>query len=255
MAQTILARGYYRVSKRQYKTTIDTSFSNRITQSGESFCRENFFTDSGTSPTTLMSRYDYTPYINMPDLQLEAISLPYAVQQSQSPEFERDERGFLRFPSYEEYQLSMFFVLPYRDRTLKDSISFLDASTLRQIVKQSESTCVHVKIPQMECKWIDTTGSSLQELAISELFNKNAELDSIIGDIPSKLSQTTHDSEIIADYVMVAKQECDHHKDEPILFCVDRPYLIFVYHHVFETVLFIGTVHDPNAPCDGPTSK
>lgn len=195
------------------------------------FFRENFDTGSGNSLTKMMAKTEEVLYINLRELQLEAISLPYAGGDA-----------------------SMFFVLPYQNQTLDNVVSSLNGTYLQQIVKHSKSKYVNFKIPQMKYKWTNKIKDQLVELGVKELFSENAKLNNMVKNMLLKVSDVTHAAEIEvnergteASAVSVIEFEYYSGKNypKPVNFHVNRPFLFAIHHQKTNTVLFMGAVHNP----------
>lgn len=189
---------------------------------------------SGSTKTEVkfMPKVDDIPYINIPSLQVEAVELRYSGNDA-----------------------SMFFVLPYENQTLDTVVSSLSGDILKEIVKKSRSTYVSLKIPQIKYKWSDNLNEPLKALGVKEVFGTKAKLSNI-ANIALRVSEVSHAAEIEVNekgteasavtIVKMVPMSAPYHPNPPIPVHVDRPFLMFIYHHKTETVLFIGTVQNPN---------
>lgn len=181
----------------------------------------------------MMHNRKYVPYVNLSEVKLEAISL-----------------------KYKGGDVSMFFVLPYANQTLDNLISTLTADILKQVINKSQSTYVDYKIPRMKFKWCQDINTRLQQLGIKEIFSDSANLNNMVVESANLIvTKITHATEIEIDEkgteasavtaVQICKRSLQIYPD-PINFHVNRPFLLFIYHHETQSIIFFAAVNNPN---------
>lgn len=189
----------------------------------------------------MMTQNAYLPYINIDDLQAEAIGLPY-------------EGG----------EIYIFFILPHRKQTLNNVTVQLKSDHIQRIVQQSQNTNVNVKTPRIKMyTWSHDISDTLREVGVEEIFTENAKLHNMVkqndSKVPASVSKILHTAEFEiheqgtgavafeATSINADRDDQPSESSEPVLFHANRPFLLFVYHRPSETILFVGTVQNPNA--------
>ncbi|XP_065215760.1 leukocyte elastase inhibitor-like [Planococcus citri] len=208
-----------------FKATWDEQFHKGATKD------ENFYTGSDNTLVKMMHFEKEIPYVDLPDLHLEAVRL-----------------------KYEGNDVSMIVILPKPEKTLGDLISSLRVEDLQQIVDHRGFANVDLKLPRMRFKWESDMNNYLVQLGLKKVFSDQCELNNMVSDPSLKISNVTHAAEIEVDengteasavtavrYMLM----CYREPEKPKQFHVNRPFLFYIYHQKTKTILFLGAVHNP----------
>lgn len=194
---------------------------------------EKFNTGVKEIEIPMMTHKKDVPYSNNPSLQYEAINLKYYGN-----------------------ELSMFFVLPYANQTLKNLTQHLTSDQLRNLINETteDSMNVHYKIPQFKFKSQRKINDYLSALGLKSLF-EHAKLTNMITNVDVKVSEVVHAAEIeihekgtIATAVTTLSfvpLSLPVPLSETIPFYLNRPFMFFIYHFDTKTILFSGLIYKP----------
>ncbi|XP_065215767.1 antichymotrypsin-2-like [Planococcus citri] len=193
---------------------------------------EKFNTGAKQTTVKMMHSKEYVPYMNIEQLGIEAISLPY-----------------------KNNEFSMAVFLPYENKSVNVFVDGLNTEIQQLITREfsSKRNFVEYKIPRFKFDWKRNINALVMKSGIKKIF-KNAELHEMIENSEYlKVSEISHAAEIQVDEsgtmasaisygveVLMAK-----HDPEPIKFYVDRPFAFWIYHHKSGIVLFTGIVQNP----------
>lgn len=181
----------------------------------------------------MMTHKKDVPYSNNPSLQYEAINLKYYGN-----------------------ELSMFFVLPYANQTLKNLTQHLTADQLRSLINETteDNMNVHYKIPQIKFKSQRKINDYLSSLGLKSLF-EHPTLTNMMTNMDIKVSEVMHAAEIevqekgtIATAVTTLSfvpLSLPVPLSETIPFFLNRPFMFFIYHFDTKTILLNGLVYKP----------
>lgn len=179
-----------------------------------------------------MSKIISTPYANIPSLGVEAVNLKFADQ-----------------------AYCMFVVMPYENRSLSEILSNLTADDIRTIVNETSTNHkVDLKFPGTAFKWSQSIKDELGQLGLSKVFSDGADLGNMLERSELKVDQISHSTDIkinedgteasaVTPIVMVLRMGV---KEKDASFHVNRPFFFFIYHRKINTVLFFGSVYNPN---------
>ncbi|XP_065219771.1 uncharacterized protein LOC135845235 [Planococcus citri] len=208
-----------------FKATWNNQFKKNATS------EENFDTGSEKVLVKMMQFEKEVPYIDLPNLHLEAVSL-----------------------DYKGNDVSMIVILPKPEKTINDIVSSLRVEDLQLIADQSTSTNIDLKLPRMKFSWKSNINDYLVQLGLEKAFTDECQLTNMVTGIPVNISRVTHAAEIEVDEdgteataatVFEITMRCCIDPDTPIPFHVNRPFIFYIYHRKTNTVLFLGTVHNP----------
>lgn len=154
---------------------------------------------------------------------------------------------------FQQKTLSITFILPNPDTSIRSIESSLDFDEIAKSVDQSPILATTLTLPRFEIH--PTKALSLREI-LGEMGMKDA-FDSKKADFfrltasekPIALQDLIHKARIIVDEnadLGVVAPKSDFAQGQP--FTLDRPFLFFVHHKVNRTILFAGRVMNPQAP-------
>ncbi|XP_065215763.1 leukocyte elastase inhibitor C-like [Planococcus citri] len=208
-----------------FKATWNNQFSKHSTSD------ENFYTGSENVLVKMMHFEKEVPYIDLPNLHLEAVCL-----------------------DYKGNDVSMIVILPKPEKTLNDVVSSLRVDDLQLIADQSTSTNIDLKLPRMKFSWKSSINDYLVQLGLEKAFSNQCQLTNMVSGIPVNISRVTHAAEIEVDEdgteasaatVIEIMLCCYIEPVTPKPFHVNRPFLFYIYHQKTRSILFFGTVHNP----------
>ncbi|XP_065223903.1 leukocyte elastase inhibitor-like [Planococcus citri] len=201
--------------------------------------RETFYTGKRNFTVKMMNSVVSAPYANISSLGVEVVKLRFI-----------------------DKACSMFVVLPYENQPLETLLlRNLTSDKINTIVdeinKLDEDFDVVLKLPKTAFKWSKSVKNQLIQLGLdAETFEspdlsdmieeKNTtrmiEIDDISHSTDIKINEDGSDTNAVS----IVSCEWRMYNYESVIFHVNRPFFFFIYNRNVKTVLFFGTVFDPN---------
>ncbi|XP_065204224.1 leukocyte elastase inhibitor-like [Planococcus citri] len=215
-----------------FKSAWQNKFNRDLTKA------ETFQTDKGNITVQMMHRSFMTGYFDVPSLGVKFVDL-----------------GFI------DDAFSMFVGLPDENQSLKNVLPKLTSDQINAIIAKSDK-CIDVKVdlklPKTAFKWYQSVKNELIKLGLKKEIWESPDLSNMIDQSNIKISDIGHatDIKINEDYTEASAVSivrmvriCGHLRDKPIIirFHVNRPFFFFIYNRNINTIMFFGTVFDPNS--------
>ncbi|XP_065219526.1 leukocyte elastase inhibitor-like [Planococcus citri] len=193
--------------------------------------QETFETGTGDHESiNMMHKTDTVPYYYNQEYHFESVAIPY-----------------------KQSEYLMYVILPQEGQTLKNLSDIFTYQQIQQIINESTSTVVDIKVPQIKIKTSDKIKQILQQLGLNQLF-ETPDLSNMIDQSNLKLSQVSYSLEIQVDEqgtdvcAGTAQQYKVHDQqvqfvDAQKQFYLQKPFMFFVYHPATKCVLFYGNVY------------
>lgn len=189
--------------------------------------------NGNTSIAHLMHRTLEMPYANITDLGVQAGEIVFG-----------------------DNTYSLFLVLPRKKKlTLSGFIGSITTDTIRTIISETANRTeyVDVLLPRFTIKWSEMVTPQVKNLGLKEMFTEQGNFRNMIDGINCKVDHVAHST-----YINIMEHGTESNATKPLahrpglvymereFFHLDKPFFFFIYHRVTKTVLYYGTVHDPN---------
>ncbi len=178
----------------------------------------------------MMNNVKNVPYYNDPNLQFEAIAIPY------------------------EESFSMAVILPYKSQEIMNMTNYLKPEHLQQVFSRATYEGVDYKIPRMKFPYSRSLVDALTMQGLKTLFEK-ADLTNMVVSNNLRVSDVLHAAKIEVDekgteaVSVTAVQFVTYSLDVPALepkkFVANRPFMIAIFDHDTSIPVFAGLVHQP----------
>jgi serpin B len=194
---------------------------------------EKFNTGVTDIQVHMMQRVEYVPYINDPEMQVEAISIPYWGG---------------------EY--SMVVILPHTSQSLANLTKVIDSNKLGKILKNCDTIKVDYKIPRTKFSWQQSLNQPLVARGLNSVFTDPdfSPMTSVgvgVSDITHATEmdideEGTKASAITAIQIVPLSGQFEWPPKEPKPFYVNRPFMVNIYYHPKNIILFSALIHKPS---------
>ncbi|KAK7604600.1 hypothetical protein V9T40_005786 [Parthenolecanium corni] len=194
--------------------------------------KEKFSTGENEVDVQMMHLRERLPYVRNYYLDFESIDLPY---------------------DGSDYALNI--ILPYPNQTIKNLIPKLKDISVKQIMENYNYEGVDVKLPKTKFGVGKSLVKTFQQLGVHDLFT-GANLNDLT-DASVLVSEIFHKAEIeiqekgtiatAATYLQIVPVSLPPPITDPILFHVNKPFIINIYDRKTSLNLFTGIVNNPVA--------
>jgi serine protease inhibitor len=186
-----------------------------------------YLPDGSQTPQPMMSQQG--SYLYSETDQFQAVSLPYGNR-----------------------RLSMYIFLPKPQFSLGEFSSTLTAANWDSWISQFARRDGAIQLPKFTFEFEATLNEALQTMGMAELF-QNADLSNL-SDIPSQVNQVKHKTFIEVNEVgteaaavtSVGVRATSLDPNPPFQMIVNRPFFCAIRDNETGTILFMGTVSNPN---------
>ncbi|XP_065225784.1 leukocyte elastase inhibitor-like [Planococcus citri] len=199
---------------------------------------EIFHASHGNITVQMMSNlFSNVSYAKIPSLGVEAVELKYV-----------------------DKLFSMYIVLPNTNRPLKQFLRDLNTEAINKIIneigksdKADNKLKVGFKLPKTAFKWSQSIKNQLISLGLADkqVF-QSPDLANMIDGRNIQVSDISHGADIKINEFGTEASAASAAKvmkksgGDSVVFHVDRPFFFFIFNRKINTVLFFGTVYDPN---------
>lgn len=196
------------------------------------FFRETFHATNGDISVSMMHREMEMPYGDFPDLGAEACRIWFA-----------------------DNVVSMIIIMPYENQTLNNLIANLTPEGLKNVIDKTRGNYfVNLKLPRTIFKWSKTLNEELMELGAKSMFTAQANLKNMIVENNLSVTEVSHATQIkinedgteasaVTAFKVGFRSAARRSK---AVFHVNRPFLTLIHHEGIDSILFFGSVHNPN---------
>ncbi|XP_065204219.1 serpin B3-like [Planococcus citri] len=196
---------------------------------------ETFRTDKGNVTAQMMrALLSNTGYVRVPSLGVQVVQLRYI-----------------------DDAFSMFIGLPNENQSLQKVLRKLTSAKIHKIIGEAGQSQndykIDLKLPRTAFKWSKSIKNDLIELGLEEEIWESPDLSNMIEQSNTKISDIGHgtDIEINEDGTEASAVSIIIHvpvKRKIVqTFHVNRPFFFFIYNRNINTIMFFGTVFDPNS--------
>ncbi|XP_065203463.1 intracellular coagulation inhibitor 2-like [Planococcus citri] len=197
---------------------------------------ETFRTDKGNVTIQMMHALLIKPgYVYVPSLGIQVVQLRYI-----------------------DDAFSMFIGLPDENQRLKNVLHNLTSDKIHEIIGEAVESQhyyeVDLKLPKTAFKWYKSVKNELIKLGLQKEIWESPDFSNMFDQSNIKINDIGHGTDInineegteasaVSDvvpwiYARMKIVETVH---------VNRPFFFFIYNHNIHTILFFGTVFDPNS--------
>ncbi|XP_065204225.1 leukocyte elastase inhibitor-like [Planococcus citri] len=211
-----------------FKSVWQKKFIRRLTKA------ETFRTEKGNITVQMMHSLFSTGYAEVPSLGVQVVNL-----------------GFI------DAAFSMFVGLPDENQSLKNILRNLTSDHIRTIIDEAARHIdyyeIDLKLPKTAFKWFQSVKNELIKLGLKKDIWESPDLSNMIDQSNIKISDIGHGTDItinengtevsaVSIYVPVFLMS-----KTVKTFHANRPFFFFIYNHNIHTIMFFGTVFDPNS--------
>ncbi|XP_065208900.1 leukocyte elastase inhibitor-like [Planococcus citri] len=211
-----------------FKSAWQDKFNRDLTKA------ETFRTDKGNITVQMMHSSFMTGYVDEPSLGVQVVQLRYI-----------------------DNAFSMFIGLPDENQSLKNVLRRLTSDQIRTIigeaVRSTHDYTVDLKLPQTAFKWSQSVKNELIKLGLKKEIWESPDLSNMIDQSNMTISDIGHGTDITineegTEASAVSNLKFMYAKMKIVkTFHVNRPFFFFIYNHNIHTIMFFGTVFDPNS--------
>ncbi|KAL4656393.1 protein Z-dependent protease inhibitor-like [Arapaima gigas] len=144
---------------------------------------------------------------------------------------------------------AMLIVLPEKTEDYTSIDDHINAEVFQGWLKQLKKMRMEVNLPRFKMEQSYEMHKILPDLGITDIFTSRANLSQISTVLGLQVSEVLHKAVIEVDETGTTAAATTTvgivAKSMPFRFIVDRPFFVFIYHEVTNTILFMGRVIDP----------
>ncbi|XP_065204223.1 leukocyte elastase inhibitor-like [Planococcus citri] len=159
---------------------------------------------------------------------------------------------------YIDDAFSMFIGLPDENQSLKNVLRNLTSDQIRTIIDEAARHVgfkMDLKLPKTAFKWSQSVKNYLIELGLAEEIWESPDLSNMMDQRNITISDVDHGTDIKINEEGTEASADAVSKIMTVAICgkivktvhVNRPFFFFIYNHNIKTILFFGTVFDPNS--------
>ncbi|XP_065204222.1 leukocyte elastase inhibitor-like isoform X2 [Planococcus citri] len=175
------------------------------------------------------------------------------------------ETGYAEVPSlgvrvvqlrYIDDAFSMFIGLPDENQSLQKVLRKLTSDQIRTIIDEAARHIgyeIDLKLPKTAFKWSQSVKNYLIELGLAEEIWESPDLSNMMDQSNMTISDIGHGTDITINEEGTEASAASMLIFGPLsgkitqTFHVNRPFFFFIYNHNIHTIIFFGTVFDPNS--------
>ena len=156
---------------------------------------------------------------------------------------------------YNENKFSMLVVLPEENTNIKDFIDSFEYDTYMSVSEGLEKQKVELHLPKFTIKKHIEVQDILIEMGMPLAFSNQADFSGMTGEYDLKIDKVIHQAFIEVDEkgteaaaataVVIIRKTAIIEPDEKTIFKANRPFLFFIKDAAGDTIIFMGSVTNP----------